>query len=1226
MTASPFAPRPESAPAKSWHELSKDQQDAIDGIHEYLAEFMKEAPSPRRTDASTEPPHGQFVPTLHEQRLSNILLLDGSRGTGKTTVMLTLLQIWKAAIGAASSTSLLDSIPKKGATADCIQLKQLIPLEILDMQPLSGEPSLLLQLAGRLYRVTEQLQPKLQYRDLVDSKRKPAWTAEADQESASKKAWRQLARTIAVGTEDRPRERQAQLNPEDFALELEQSESFRMRLQERWHAFVNLLCLDLAEKRAQVGLPNLGSKPCFIIPIDDADMNPDRGVELLNLVRSLWHPHVVFLVTGDHNLFRELLVAHYAGPPSRLPTEVASRLARDVLGKAIPPGQRLPLRLTGSDIFELRKQHLPSSLKSLLEKYSFLRTSLPRRWRVVRDLERFSSDASSPSTMATARILLQEAVYDSALSQKEQEQMLSDVLGWNSERQDLEFLNENHLQMLTAAVPLSVSIDTKRTVTYYTSPRERWILRRQEQTFDPQMATPLSESIVAALYLLSSLAARLENARQGISLSPQNYPIAQSTFAVRDINYEFPWPTPIWVNPLDFRGFIQEWHLILRKVLKQKGASIEASNTRREVMEQLSADFLSITIMIAAGYADDAPCPKCNTEMAIDWFGIGRQIAWLATCTEDGNPVKSSYIRWGQTEALFFAAKESGLNSESRGQLLDGYLYELGLPDKQPSKYWNLVKVVKDARIERFKLTINTEKTKLPLIEQVDQAIQEIDVGFYSSEISKSSFRLAKDEDESRIIQDLISCIDFMSPESEDTSIERAMNYVESTTYHGLFFGRNHTPEQLRNNHFIAHARLYTKRIFLRAMPEELPVYWRQLWPRIKFETTELFYQRPDLLAVLRDAIDTETARRTWRQVIENHIQQMTGAELAKIQAVRDFLSSIDSTASEKSLISFSWAPSAAQQRASSRQYALVDYMDEYKMIFDLQELPEVAAGVNDEKSISRLITRLIERYHDIVVDEDNCVSLTSKGNESSSEISLPWPVGIKHLSKEHWSVQVFPIIIPYWPSVIDHELSLRSYGSLRGNIPKWWLDTGNDVTSALGVAMPEGVAYCILSIFVIIAQERRSPDYVGEYLEYVREIRQNWKLNEKGLLTNAASLFWGAVNKRVSTLYYKQYQGRRWEAVRTWADLGAPLFATPECGMDTKSAEQWLRAWDSTPNSIEVPEVRRRLRESRRKRAAVALQRANKPAEAEDVAALIRQVDQDYEKHAWVQLIENRE
>ena len=49
--------------------------------------------------------------------------------------------------------------------------------------------------------------------------------------------------------------------------------------------------------------------PRLVVPIDDADMQPRRTVELLDLLRTLWHPQVVFLLAGHEDLFFKRLHA-----------------------------------------------------------------------------------------------------------------------------------------------------------------------------------------------------------------------------------------------------------------------------------------------------------------------------------------------------------------------------------------------------------------------------------------------------------------------------------------------------------------------------------------------------------------------------------------------------------------------------------------------------------------------------------------------------------------------------------------------------------------------------------------------------------------------------------------------------------------------------------------------------------------------------------------------------
>ncbi|MFX8805482.1 hypothetical protein ABTM67_20120, partial [Acinetobacter baumannii] len=76
-----------------------------------------------------------------------------------------------------------------------------------------------------------------------------------------------------------------------------------VELTRHFRRFVNGLTDDYARA--------FGQRPLFVIPIDDADMNPRRAVELVELLRNLWHPRVAFVLTGHSQLFLACLRAHY---------------------------------------------------------------------------------------------------------------------------------------------------------------------------------------------------------------------------------------------------------------------------------------------------------------------------------------------------------------------------------------------------------------------------------------------------------------------------------------------------------------------------------------------------------------------------------------------------------------------------------------------------------------------------------------------------------------------------------------------------------------------------------------------------------------------------------------------------------------------------------------------------------------------------------------------------
>lgn len=178
---------------------------------------------------------------------------------------------------------------------------------------------------------------------------------------------------------------------------------------------------------------------------------------------------------------------------------------------------------------------------------------------------------------------------------------------------------------------------------------------------------------------------------------------------------------------------------------------------------------------------------------------------------------------------------------------------------------------------------------------------------------------------------------------------------------------------------------------------------------------------------------------------------------------------------------------------------------------------------------------------------------------------------------------------------------------------------------------MPEGLAYCLFSIVLTVARERRHSKFDAGQIDYIQVLKRQWAQGQgvrddgQGLRIDAKGIFWKTVNQQIFDLYQEVHAGRRWAAVMEWANVGAPLFAAPECGMSSDAAGKWLRAWDSTGNSVEKPEVRERLREGRLNRAEAALKRAEKPSDRTHAEALVRQIDADFQDHAWVRLIEQR-
>ena len=142
---------------------------------------------------------------------SNVVLIDGERGSGKTETLLTLL-----GFGAAAFEPNDKELQTIRSSVDAAVTREAqpaigIPVPVLDMQPLPSGTSLLMQLATRLYRLLEhQAAP-----DHAKTKT-PPFVDSADTGQALHAAWRRLVRAAASADSEGKASRN--LTPEDLSL------------------------------------------------------------------------------------------------------------------------------------------------------------------------------------------------------------------------------------------------------------------------------------------------------------------------------------------------------------------------------------------------------------------------------------------------------------------------------------------------------------------------------------------------------------------------------------------------------------------------------------------------------------------------------------------------------------------------------------------------------------------------------------------------------------------------------------------------------------------------------------------------------------------------------------------------------------------------------------------------------------------------------------------------
>lgn len=357
--------RPEARPLP-FNDLTATQQQAFREVVELLCDAVDVLPSEGREAAPrARQPARRGRPLLDHDRKAQMLFLSGERGTGKSTVLLSLM----AAAGAD------DRDPPSRWDVDDAALgkkvgrlrKQLLWLDPLDLDPLASGTNLLAALLVRL----EEL--------VTDS---PSWRsgADRDEDSGGDHAGavsdlRRLQSDVARAWDGNTVARGPNVDTDVFADEVHRTETARLGLAARWGATLD----RLARARAFGRFENGG--PLLVLPIDDVDLNPFRGLEILRLLRMVTAPRLFTLALGDDQVLEQLFraemqgkyrqLAMFAGSDSSTDGEswFKTRVASAAMRKLVPPGQRLYLPgVRASDALKYRPAAEAKTLREQLEK------------------------------------------------------------------------------------------------------------------------------------------------------------------------------------------------------------------------------------------------------------------------------------------------------------------------------------------------------------------------------------------------------------------------------------------------------------------------------------------------------------------------------------------------------------------------------------------------------------------------------------------------------------------------------------------------------------------------------------------------------------------------------------------------------------------------------------------------------------------------------------------
>ena len=318
----------------AWAELDPEQRDALMQIAGRLHRAVLDLSEPKVPLPPTVPLD------LDEKTTTRVVFLSGDRGTGKTSVLLSLIK-------ACTSPCLPPDWPAEFRDWLPVLRGRLAWLAPLDMEPLPGPTNLLASILARIEDCLLRLGGGRQQSTVCEGGQHSEILDLCSRSQQALLALQQLQTDVALAWDGNLDGRGAHLDPDPFAVEVMRAEQVRLRLNDRFHTALDCLA-GSKQLWSQADL----SDPLFVLPVDDCDLSPTRCTELLRLLRMISVRRLFTIVLGDESTARKIVRLNIKKDLRKLAGDdiggemesLANEVAIKAMQKLLPIAQRFYLR------------------------------------------------------------------------------------------------------------------------------------------------------------------------------------------------------------------------------------------------------------------------------------------------------------------------------------------------------------------------------------------------------------------------------------------------------------------------------------------------------------------------------------------------------------------------------------------------------------------------------------------------------------------------------------------------------------------------------------------------------------------------------------------------------------------------------------------------------------------------------------------------------------------